>query len=90
MLWFTLFILQGAWDESLLILFIYVISSSEAENPSTRLRMFSESQFLDKQYMFLQFHSWSGKKKKKHNLKRYKHPNVHSGTIYNSHDVEAT
>ena len=25
-----------------------------------------------------------------HNLKRYMHPNIHSSTIYNSQDLEAT
>ena len=29
-------------------------------------------------------------KDKSSNLKRYIHPNVHSGTIYNSQDMEAT
>ena len=27
---------------------------------------------------------------KKHNLKRYMHPNVYSSTIYNSQDMRAT
>ena len=28
--------------------------------------------------------------KENHNLERYMHPNVHSSTIYNSQDMEAT
>ena len=40
--------------------------------------------------MILKFHSWAYICKKKHNLKKYMHPNVHCGTIYNSQDMEAT
>ena len=36
-------------------------------------------------------HSWVyTQKKKKHNSKRYVHPNVNCSTVYNSQDMEAT
>ena len=39
--------------------------------------------------MIQQFHAWVFSKENKNtNLKRYMHPNVHSGTIYNSQDIE--
>ena len=40
-------------------------------------------------YMIKQSQSWAYILRK-HNLKRYMHPNVHSSTIYNSQDVEAS
>ena len=41
--------------------------------------------------MTQQFHSWVYIQKNKNtNLKRYMQPNVHSSTIYNSKDMEAT
>ena len=41
--------------------------------------------------MFQQFYSWVYTEKKWNtNSKRYMHPNVHSNTIYNSQNMEAT
>ena len=39
-----------------------------------------------------QFHSWVYTQKKNENInsKRYMYPNIHSSTIYNSQDMEAT
>ena len=38
--------------------------------------------------MIQQFHSWASREIS--NSKRYMHPNVHSSTVYNSQDMEAT
>ena len=41
--------------------------------------------------MIQQSHSWQYIQKNENtNLKRYMHPNVHSSTIYDSQDMEAT
>ena len=40
-------------------------------------------------YMIQQSHSWAYIWKN-HNSNTYLHPNVHSSTIYNSQDIEAT
>ena len=41
--------------------------------------------------MIQQSHPWSYiRKDKNSNLKRYMHPSVHSSTVYNSQNVEAT
>ena len=40
--------------------------------------------------MIQQSHSWGTYMEKTLNLKRYMHPNVHSSTIHNSQDMEAT
>ena len=40
--------------------------------------------------MIQQSHFWAYIWKKLNNLKRYMHLNIHSSTIYNSQDIEAT